>query len=257
MSDTAERLLREAALTIRNLICRIDGAEPRSEFSLITEIFDYLAAPPSDTMSAEDHSLDATARRPAGGEVTHSNSYLREVGVIAKVMEDGPIEEMAKALSEVKGRLFFVGIGGSAANASHAVNDFRKLCGIESYTPTDNVAELTAIANDEGWIGIYSKWLHESNLRTPDALFVLSVGGGTDTVSVPLKLAINVAKARGCKVFGIVGKEGGYTKAEGDHVIVIPTVNKARVTPHTEAFQSVILHLLVSHPLLQKNKTKW
>lgn len=190
----------------------------------------------------------------------HAAKYLSEVSGAAKLLDALPIEAMAKALNEVRkkeGRLFFIGLGGSAANASHAVNDFRKLCGFEAYAPTDNVAELTAIANDDGWITIFSHWLHESQAGTADALFVLSVGGGTDSVSAPLRPAINLAKARSMPVFGIVGRDGGYTKKVGDYVIVIPTVNKERVTPHTEAFQSVILHLLVSHPLLQKSKTKW
>ena len=190
----------------------------------------------------------------------HTIKYLSETTRIAKLLDALPIEAMAKALVKVRekeGRLFFIGLGGSAANASHAVNDFRKLCGFEAYAPTDNVAELTAIANDDGWITIFSHWLHESQAGTADALFVLSVGGGTDSVSAPLRPAINLAKARSMPVFGIVGRDGGYTKKVGDYVIVIPTVNKERVTPHTEAFQSVILHLLVSHPLLQKSKTKW
>ena len=192
--------------------------------------------------------------------MNHSSRYLSEVSKIAKLVSAEKLEAMATRLDRVRlrgGRLFFIGLGGSAANASHAVNDFRRLCGIEAYTPTDNVAELTAISNDEGWIGIFSRWLSESNTNPKDGLFVLSVGGGTDTVSLPLKLAINMAKARGMTVFGIVGRDGGYTKTMGDHVIVIPTINRRHITPHTEAFQSVILHCLVSHPLLQKNPTKW
>jgi D-sedoheptulose 7-phosphate isomerase len=192
--------------------------------------------------------------------VTHSNSYLREVGVIAKVMEDGPVEEMAKALSEIRelgGRLFFIGLGGSAANASHAVNDFRKLCGFEAYCPSDNVSELTAIANDTDFSAIFWDWLVGSNATSNDALFILSVGGGTASVSRPIASAITFAREIEMDIFGIVGRDGGLTKKHGDHVIVIPTINKDRVTPHTEAFQSVILHLLVSHPLLQKSKTKW
>ena len=192
--------------------------------------------------------------------MSHCSHYLSEVSRLAKLIRADELEEMAIQLVKVRarsGRIFFIGLGGSAANSSHAVNDFRKLCAIEAYAPTDNVAELTAIANDEGWIGIFSRWLSESNTRKEDALFVLSVGGGTDTVSVPLKLAISMARARGTTVFGIVGRDGGYTKQYGDHVIVIPTINKRYITPHTESFQSVILHCLVSHPLLQKNATRW
>jgi D-sedoheptulose 7-phosphate isomerase len=192
--------------------------------------------------------------------MTHTIQYLSEVSRTAKLLDAPPIEEMAKALVKLRereGRLFFVGLGGSAANASHAVNDFRKLCGIESYAPTDNVAELTAIANDVGFHEIFSTWLRESNAKLGDALFVLSVGGGTDGVSTSLVHALSLAQSIGMTIFGIVGRDGGYTKKWGDHVIVIPTVSKERVTPHTEAFQSVILHLLVSHPLLQKNATKW
>ena len=192
--------------------------------------------------------------------MTHTQQFLSETSKIASKVDYGLVEKLASQLELIRhhqGRLFFIGLGGSAANCSHAVNDFRKLCDFEAYTPVDNVAELTAIANDEGWIGIFSRWLDEANVSQRDALFVLSVGGGTDTVSVPLKLAINLASARGMKVFGIVGKDGGYTKEHGDCVIVIPTVSKKHITPHVEAFQSVILHLLVSHPMLQKNKCKW
>ena len=193
--------------------------------------------------------------------MNHSSRYLSEVSTLAKLIKADEIEKMAQALCDLRdnrgGRLFFLGLGGSAANASHAVNDFRKLCNIEAYAPTDNVAELTAIANDGGRERIFITWLKESNAFHYDALFILSVGGGTDTVSVPLKPALSMAKARRMTVFGIVGRDGGYTKKMGDHVIVIPTVNKKHITPHTEAFQSVILHCLVSHPLLQKNPTKW
>ena len=187
----------------------------------------------------------------------HSEKYLLETALIAG-MDSKPIEEMAKALSDLRsrrGRLFVIGLGGSAANASHAVNDFRKLCGIESYCPSDNVAELTARANDDGWDYIYSSWLLYANEK--DGLFILSVGGGTETVSRPLINAIDFAKINGMKIFGIVGRDGGYTKLHADHCIIIPTVEPSRVTPHTEAFQSVILHCLVSHPDLQKAPTKW
>jgi len=155
--------------------------------------------------------------------------------------------------------LFLLGVGGSAANCSHAVNDFRKLCGIESYTPTDNVAELTARVNDEGWSTVFCEWLKVSRADADDAVFVMSVGGGdlAKNVSPNLVTAVQEAKARGMTVLGIVGRQGGYTKAVGDHVVVVPTVAEGRVTPHAEAFQAVIWHCLVSHPLLQLSATKW
>ena len=189
--------------------------------------------------------------------MSHCSHYLSEVSRLAKLIRADELEEMARQLHEVRGRVFFIGLGGSAANASHAVNDFRKLCGIEAYAPTDNVAELTAIANDSGWERIFWHWLVESKVNSKDALFVLSVGGGTDEVSRPITIAIDFARIRRMEIFGIVGKDGGHTKKYGDHVIVIPIVNKRHITPHTEAFQSVILHCLVSHPLLQKSPTKW
>ena len=190
----------------------------------------------------------------------HSSQYLSEVSKLAKLIKADEIEKMAQALCDLRdrgGRLFFLGLGGSAANASHAVNDFRKLCNIEAYAPTDNVAELTARANDEGWTTIFSEWLAGSRACQEDGLFVLSVGGGTNKVSKPLKRAIHLVLSGYVEIFGIVGRDGGYTKKKGDHVIVIPTINKKHITPHTEAFQLVILHCLVSHPLLQKSPTKW
>lgn len=188
----------------------------------------------------------------------HAQTYLAETAVIAAKLLSQEIEALAQELVSLRfraGRLFFFGIGGSAANCSHAVNDFRKLCQIDAYTPTDNVAELTARANDDGWPTIFSGWLQ--NTTPNDALFILSVGGGSDGVSVALVEGIKEAKKRGMKVFGIVGRDGGYTAKYGDCVIVIPTVNEKRVTPHTEGWQSVILHCLVSHPDLQRNSTKW
>jgi len=162
-------------------------------------------------------------------------------------------------LRERGGRLFLLGVGGSAANCSHAVNDFRKLCGIEAYAPTDNVSELTARTNDEGWETVFSEWLKTSRANSNDAVFVLSVGGGSleRNVSLNLVAALREAKERNMTVLGIVGRTGGYTKEVGDAVVVIPTVAEARVTPHTEAFQAVVWHCLVSHPLLQVNATKW
>lgn len=189
--------------------------------------------------------------------MSHTQTYMAETQRIAELLSvvDEPIEDMVRELvklRERKGRLFFIGLGGSAANCSHAVNDFRKLCGIEAYAPTDNVAELTARANDEGWHTIFSNpWFD----ITKDAIFILSVGGGTEKVSLPLRRPLAATFAS--NVFGIVGRDGGLTKHFGNHVIVIPTVESSRITPHTEAFQSVILHCLVSHPDLQIAKTKW
>jgi D-sedoheptulose 7-phosphate isomerase len=189
---------------------------------------------------------------------THSQQYLIEVSAIAAQVIPDAIERLVfelGALRNRRGRLFIVGLGGSAANAAHMVNDMRKLCQIEAYAPTDNVSELTARANDEGWGAIFSDWLQFSNSN--DALFVLSVGGGKAGVSVPIVNAVDTAKQKGMMVFGIVGRDGGYTKEHGDHVIVIPVVKESRVTPHTESFQAVIWHCIVSHPDLQKKETKW
>lgn len=188
--------------------------------------------------------------------MSHTVDYLKEVSAVCHHLPVAEIEQLVKelvALRERHGRLFIVGLGGSAANASHAVNDFRKLAGIETYSPLDNVSELTARANDEGWETIF----HNNFWRPEDALFVLSVGGGTEQVSRPLLYAIEAALTRNMKVLGIVGRDGGYTKKHGSCVIVIPTVEPARVTPHTESFQSVLLHLIISHPALQKAKTRW
>ena len=157
------------------------------------------------------------------------------------------------------GRLFILGVGGSAANASHAVNDFRKICGLESYAPTDNVSELTARTNDEGWAGVFEGWLRVSRLRETDALLILSVGGGNleKQVSPNLVAAIRYAKTVGAKVAGIVGRDGGYTAQAADACILVPTVNAKHVTPHAEAFQAVLWHLLVTHPALKAAETKW
>jgi len=188
--------------------------------------------------------------------MNHARRFLDETAEIASLIDAAQVEVMAQelvVLRQRKGRLFMIGLGGSAANASHAVNDFRKLCGIDAYAPTDNIAELTARANDEGWITIFDS----SFWKTNDVLFVLSVGGGQGTVSIPISLAVNRAKQLHMKVLGIVGRDGGNTAKRGDCVIIIPPIVADRVTPHTEAFQSVILHCLVSHPELQVNKTKW
>jgi D-sedoheptulose 7-phosphate isomerase len=163
------------------------------------------------------------------------------------------------ALRARGGRLFCLGVGGSAANCSHAVNDFRKLCGIESYAPSDNVSELTARTNDEGWETVFAGWLRTSRASAADAIFVLSVGGGDVErgVSVNIVNAIKEAKTRGLAVLGVVGRNGGYTREVGDAVVVVPPVEPSRVTPHTEAFQTVVWHCLVSHPSLQQVATKW
>jgi D-sedoheptulose 7-phosphate isomerase len=192
----------------------------------------------------------------------HSDTYLNEASEIARAIDRDAIERIADGLVALRdrgGRLFFLGVGGSAANCGHAVNDFRKLCGIEAYAPTDNVSELTARTNDEGWETVFAAWLKTSKANDKDAVFVFSVGGGDAerNVSANIVRALEEAKARGLKIFGVVGRNGGYTKKVGDGVVVIPTVDAARVTPHTEAFQAVVWHCLVSHPKLQVQSTKW
>ena len=162
-------------------------------------------------------------------------------------------------LKKTKGRLFILGVGGSAGNASHAVNDFRKLCNIESYCPTDNVSELTARINDDGWNSSFAEWLKVSKINRKDSIFIFSVGGGSKSkkVSVNLIQAIDYAKKKKIKIFGVIGKKNGYAKKKGDNIIVVPEINKKLITPFSEAFQAVIWHCLVSHPLLQTCKTKW
>ncbi len=192
----------------------------------------------------------------------HVQTYFLEVGKVAQQIDVALIEKLAlelKALRERGGRLFFLGVGGSAGNCGHAVNDFRKLCGIEAYAPTDNVSELTARTNDEGWETVFAAWLRTSRAAAKDAVFVFSVGGGNleKNVSPNIVAALKEAKQRGLKVFGVVGRDGGYTKEVGDCVVVVPTVEASRVTPHTEAFQAVVWHCLVSHPALQQTATKW
>ena len=193
---------------------------------------------------------------------SHVKNFFDEVKNIANNIDKKDIENLAKEIRVIqknKGRIFFLGIGGSAANSSHAVNDFRKLCNIESYAPTDNVSELTARINDEGWDTSLSNWLKVSKLNKSDAIFILSVGGGNikKKVSVNLINAIKYAKKRKSKIFGIVGKKDGYTRINANVSILIPNVNDKLITPHTEAFQAVVWHCLVSHPLLQVHKTKW
>ena len=195
-------------------------------------------------------------------ENKHIESYFEQVKSISELINKSEISELAEALFKIRkndGRLFFLGVGGSAGNCSHAVNDFRKLCGIESYAPTDNVSELTARINDDGWDVALAAWLKASRLKENDAIFILSVGGGNleKNVSVNLIKAIDYAKEKNAKVFGIVGRDGGYTKKIGDNVIVVPVVDEKLVTPHSEAFQAVVWHCLVSSPILQIQATKW
>ncbi|MBU1012580.1 MAG: SIS domain-containing protein [Bacteroidetes bacterium] len=192
----------------------------------------------------------------------HVNQYFEQVKRVAKLIDKQQIEILTNALVRLRengGRLFFLGVGGSAGNCSHAVNDFRKLCGIESYAPTDNVSELTARINDEGWDGALAAWLKISKLDSKDALFIMSVGGGNieKQVSVNLVQAIDLAVERKAKVFGIVGRDGGYTQIKGDAVVLVPVVDDKLITPHSEAFQAVVWHCLVSHPALQIQATKW
>lgn len=188
--------------------------------------------------------------------------FFSQVTKIATDIDHAEIEAMAIGLRKLRdrgGRLFILGVGGSAGNAAHAVNDFRKLCGIETYAPTDNVSELTARTNDEGWATVFVEWLRTSRITDKDAVLVLSVGGGNleKNVSPNLVEALKLARERSATVFGIVGRDGGYTKKVGDHVVVVPTVDAGLVTPHAEAFQGVVWHCLVSHPELQVNRTKW
>lgn len=183
---------------------------------------------------------------------------IRIAGLLDLAMLDRMVERLVR-LREEGGRLFLVGVGGSAGNAGHAVNDFRKLAGIESYAPTDNVSELTARANDEGWETIFTGWLQVSRVSSRDVLFVFSVGGGSRErgISTHLVAAVDEAKNRGMDVLGIVGRDGGYTKRRGDWVLVVPTVNPENITPHTESFQAVIWHAIVSDPRLMLRKNKW
>lgn len=188
--------------------------------------------------------------------------YLSEAIQILETLDRAAIAQaigLLKALRDRGGRLFILGVGGSAANASHAVNDFRKLAGIEAYAPTDNVSELTARTNDEGWDTTYSAWLAASRLRSDDALMVFSVGGGNAqrNISVNLVRAMQYARDIGAQILGVAGRDGGFLKEVGDVCVLIPTVNPANVTPHTEAFQAVVWHLFVSHPEMQMRPTKW
>lgn len=195
-------------------------------------------------------------------EPSFSTIYFREVAEIANAIDHEKIERIVTALAALRergGRVFFIGVGGSAANCSHAVNDFRKICGIEAYTPVDNVAELTARTNDEGWESVFSAWLSTSRANEGDALFVLSVGGGDAerNISANIVAAVHESKRRGLSIFGVVGRETGYTAAAGDEVVVVPVPTPARLTPHTEAFQAAIWHCIVCHPALQRQAMTW
>ncbi len=194
--------------------------------------------------------------------MSHARKFCDEAIQILKQLDTEAIERLASELGALRGRggrLFILGVGGSVANASHAVNDFRKLCGIETYAPTDNVSELTARVNDDGWETTFERWLEVSRLSAADMVLVLSVGGGNleKNVSPNLVRALGLAKKVGAKVGGIVGRDGGYTAQVADACVIVPTVNPEAITPHTEAFQAVVWHLLVSHPTLQKAATKW
>ena len=194
--------------------------------------------------------------------MSYSEEHLRETAAVVAKLDPALCEKAVALLADVRlrgGRLFILGVGGSAANASHAVNDFRKIAGLECYAPTDNVSELTARTNDEGWTSVFAEWLKGSRLNEKDALLVFSVGGGDaeKNISPNLVAALQLAKERGASVLGIVGRDGGYTARVADVCLVVPTVNPANVTPHTEAFQAVLWHLLVSHPALKTAQTKW
>jgi D-sedoheptulose 7-phosphate isomerase len=194
--------------------------------------------------------------------MTHSATYFKQTAEVATRIDHAAVERLVAALAALRdrgGRLFILGVGGSAANCSHAVNDFRKLCGIEAYAPVDNVSELTARTNDEGWDTVFAAWLRTSRANDKDAVLVFSVGGGDleRNVSPNIVRALEEAKRRNLKIFGIVGRDGGHTKKVGDEVIVVPTVDPKMVTPHSEAFQAVVWHGIVSHPALAVQEAKW
>jgi D-sedoheptulose 7-phosphate isomerase len=194
--------------------------------------------------------------------MSYAQQHVNEAIDILNKLDVGVIERIADLLAGIKqdgGRIFFLGVGGSAGNCSHAVNDFRKIVGIESYAPTDNVSELTARTNDEGWAMIFVEWLKTSKLSAKDALFIFSVGGGNleKNISPNLVMALQHAKTVGAKIIGVVGRDGGYTAQVADACVIVPTVNAETITPHSEAFQAIVWHLLVSHPKLKANQTKW
>ena len=194
--------------------------------------------------------------------MSFTKQFLAEVQQVTAQLNEAAIEKCADELAAIRtrgGRLFILGVGGSAANASHAVNDFRKICGIEAYTPTDNVSELTARTNDEGWASVFEAWLRTSRLAPSDAVLALSVGGGSleQNISPNLVRALSFARETGATILGSVGRDGGYTAKIADVCVIVPTCNPAHITPHTEAFQSLVWHLLVSHPALKQSQTKW
>jgi D-sedoheptulose 7-phosphate isomerase len=194
--------------------------------------------------------------------MSFAKAHLQEAKKIIDGLDIDVIERMAELIAKARaagGRLFFLGVGGSAGNCSHAVNDFRKIVGIESYTPTDNVSELTARTNDEGWETVFVEWLKVSRLRPEDVVFVFSVGGGNleKNVSPNLVRALQYAEKVGATILGVVGRDGGYTVKVGHAVCIVPTVNVEAITPHAEAFQAVVWHLLVTHPVLKARQTKW
>ena len=194
--------------------------------------------------------------------MNYARQHVHEAIEILDKLDVSAIERMADLIAEIKrddGRIFFLGVGGSAANCSHAVNDFRKIVGIEAYAPTDNVSELTARTNDEGWETVFVEWLKTSKLTVRDAVFVFSVGGGSleKNISSNLVLALRYAKTVGARVTGVVGRDGGFVAQVADACVVVPTVNPENITPHTEAFQAIVWHLLVSHPKLKAHETKW
>jgi len=193
---------------------------------------------------------------------TYTSRYLQEVAEIAKRIDQAQVQGIIDVLIETrnnKGRLFILGVGGGAGNATHAVNDFRKIANIESYAPTDNVSELTARVNDDGWDTSFSRWLQGSHLRKGDALLVFSVGGGNleKNISANIVKALELAQSVGARITGIVGRDGGYTAKAGDAVVVVPTISEDTVTPHAEAFQAVVWHMIVSDPQLKANEMKW
>lgn len=190
------------------------------------------------------------------------NNYFTEVSKIAALIDKDQINKLIGELKEIKknrGRLFFLGIGGGAANASHAVNDFRKICGFEAYTPLDNISELSARINDEGWESIFVNWLRGSRLCEKDGVFVFSVGGGNKEKNISSNLveALKYAKEAGAKIFGIVGRDGGYTAKVADVCVIVPPINSKTITPHTESFQAVVWHLIISHPEMKVSEMKW
>lgn len=194
--------------------------------------------------------------------MSYSEQHLQETATVAARIDPAACEACVSVLRQVRdggGRLFILGVGGSAANASHAVNDFRKIGGFEAYAPTDNVSELTARTNDEGWASVFVEWLRGSRLTRADGLLILSVGGGDEerNVSPNLVLALKFAREAGARIVGIVGKDGGFTARVADAVVIVPTVNPGTITPHTEAFHAVVWHLFVSHPDLKARQTKW